>query len=379
MLRVNIFSRAKTKRVLLTIGHLRRGGAERVAVWLANSLAAKGWDVTLLTLCGPDEPRDFTPSANVRLLHADIFWPSVGLDRISDGLKRMRTLRRTIRQTSPDVVVSFLDTVNVRMLLASVGLGVPVAVSERIDPRRHHLPAPWPQLRRAVYPLADVLIIQTEGLRAAWPESWQRLVRVIPNPVRLLPTKSHVELPPRTILCVARLAPQKGLDSLMRSFASIAEAADAHLVLLGEGPQREELVALAQRLGIAERVRMPGETDDVGAWLAAAQIFALASHYEGQPNALAEAMAAGLPAVATNTPGARSLVQHGKNGLLVPCGDEGAMAQALANILSDALLAARLGAAAARLLNEQSEARILALWMDLLTKLVSGPARRRQA
>lgn len=365
---------AERARVTIALSSLRPGGAERVAAWLAGGLAQRGHPTTLVLLCGPDEPRAYALPSGVTLVCADILWPSSGPGRLADMFRRLARLRRAIADARPDVLVSFLDTVNVRVLLATVGLGLPTAVSERIDPRQHPLPAPWRWLRRLLYPLARTLVIQTEGLRQAWPTSWREGIRVIPNPVRRVEPRGRVDLPPRSVLCVARLDPQKGLDLLVRAFAAIAEEQDAFLVLVGEGPLRGELEALAATLEVAGRVRLVGAVDDVGAWLAAATIFALPSHYEGQPNALAEAMAAGLPVVATDTPGALSLVRDGENGLVVPRGDAAALARALRELLAQPERAAALGRAAKGLAGELDEESVLARWADLVEELNGAKA-----
>lgn len=361
------------RRVTIAIADLRRGGAQRVAAWLAGALVERGHAVTLLLLGGPEQEQAFAVHPEVRLVHADILWFSRGLRRLPDFFLRLAHIRRAVRESQPQALLCFLDFVNVRVLTACLGLCLPTAVCERIDPRLDPLPLVWRAARRLLYPLAQALVIQTEGLRAAWPARWNPRLRIISNPVRRLKACGSVALPPHTILSVARLDTQKGLNLLIRAFAHIAKEQNAHLVLAGSGPLRDELSALAASLGVGERVQLPGAIEDVGAWLEAAEIFVLSSHYEGQPNALAEAMAAGLPVVTTDTPGARSLVRHGENGLVVPRGDVAALASAMRTLLTEPDKAAALGRAAQDMATELSEECILGQWTALVEELAGQP------
>ncbi len=154
---------------------------------------------------------------------------------------------------------------------------------------------------------------------------------------------------PLCLLSVARLAEQKGLDVLLRALPAVrAVIGPVTLTLLGEGPERSRLGTLAAELGLAEVVSFQGVVRDVRPFLAAAHAFVLPSRYEGIPLALLEAMAAGLPVVATAVDGNTDLIRDGVDGLLVPRDDPVALAQALVRILRDPDLAKRLGEEARR-------------------------------
>jgi len=151
----------------------------------------------------------------------------------------------------------------------------------------------------------------------------------------------------RRLLCVARLVEQKGQDILLRALPAVrAAAGPIVLTLLGDGPERARLQSLAASLGIAEAVRFGGVVPDVAPYLAEATVFVLPSRYEGMPLALLEAMAAGVPVVASAVPGNRDVVQDGTDGILVPPGDPDALARGLVKILTNREMAARLAVAA---------------------------------
>ena len=148
------------------------------------------------------------------------------------------------------------------------------------------------------------------------------------------------------MLFVGRLAEQKRVDVLLEAFARLAgRRPDVALRLAGDGPERAALERRAARLGLAGRVEWLGARDDVPALLAEATVLALPSSGEGVPNVALEAMAAGVPVVATDIPGTRDVVADGAEGLLVPAGDAPALAGALERVLGDPALRERLGQA----------------------------------
>jgi len=144
-----------------------------------------------------------------------------------------------------------------------------------------------------------------------------------------------------------RLVTQKGFDTLVKALGSLLEdGAELKACIAGDGPERERLEALAQEAGVSDRLIFPGHVDDMPSFLAGLDLFVFPSRMEGRSNALAEAMAAGLPVIATDIPGNDELIAHEKSGILVPPEDPDAYAQAIKRLLEDRELAERLGRAA---------------------------------
>lgn len=206
-----------------------------------------------------------------------------------------------------------------------------------------------PILMRYTYPAADGLVgvsqdtitdlVETLKIRAKIP------MQVILNPIDLdrvrqlatdpieHPWFQTSEIP--TIVTVARLATQKQLDGLLRAFARVVEVIPARLLILGEGPLRGELEHLAQELGIAAAVSMPGYDPNPYRYLAKCDLFVLASAWEGCPIALQEAMACGAAVVVTDAPGGmKDLIADGKDGVMVLTGDPDALAAGMLQILT---------------------------------------------
>ncbi|MGE3292480.1 MAG: glycosyltransferase family 4 protein [Geminicoccaceae bacterium] len=359
---------ADSLRLTLVIAHLGIGGAQKVLISLANAWAARGWRVTLVAVGGPVDsyfpvhPRVIRRSLDLRL-------PSANLSSaLRNNLRRLARLRRLLRSSRPDVVLSFLSATNVLTMLATRGLGVPVIVSERSDPQRQALPAAWRILRWLAYPLAQHVVVQGELARAglAWPS--RRRAVVAHNPVLLPPDVRPRDQP--IVVGVGRLVPLKRFDLLIRAFAVNApDCPDWRLVIWGDGPERQRLEALVQELDLADQVALPGQTATPGAWLDHAGIFALTSRFEGYPNALAEAMAAGIAVVATACPvGPRAMVRHEVDGLLVGNGDLPELSRALARLMRDPVLRRRLGGASRSSGSAQPSERAIAVWSDLVLR-----------
>jgi glycosyltransferase involved in cell wall biosynthesis len=184
------------------------------------------------------------------------------------------------------------------------------------------------------------------------PEVEPRL-RIVPNavgPWRPLRSREAVRselglAPERLVVgCVARLVPPKGLFDLVAAAAWVGAAEPrAAFVVVGDGPLRSRVEAVAQRCGA--RIDFVGERDDVADLLGAFDVFALASHWEGSPIAVLEAMSAGLPVVATAVGGVPGIVSDGETGVLVPPGAPDALAAQVLGLLRDPERARRLGEA----------------------------------
>jgi glycosyltransferase involved in cell wall biosynthesis len=279
-------------------------------------------------------------------------------------------------QFKPDVVVSFIEQTNVRILAALLGTGIPIIVSERTDPRRHQVARGWNFARLMLYPLAETVVVQTESV-AAWARRFlpDRKVQVIPNFVPALPPATSADQRHSDeFLAVGRLSHVKGFDLLLRAFAdSGLKVTGVRLTILGEGPERASLESLARELGIAEAVSLPGIVQDPERWMAQCALFVLPSRYEGFPNALLEAMAMGCAVVAADCPsGPRELVIEGENGLLVPTENVEALAGALKKLMGDAALRRRLGDQAVSVRQRFAREAIIGRWETLILDCIGA-------
>jgi glycosyltransferase involved in cell wall biosynthesis len=357
----------------MVISSLSAGGAERVLVLLAQGLTALGHRVSIVTIFGPDH--DFYPvPEGVDRVALDLGKTTrTPWEKITANARRVSALRRALCRLEPDVVVSFMPETNVLALLASRGTGLPVVVTEHADPRKKRLKRAWKGLRRLAYRRAARVVSVSAGVDDSFGWLPEARRAVIPNPIPLGEIRSEKITPvsldwPRTVMGMGRLEPEKGFDVLIPAFARLAgEFPDWGLVILGDGSQRAGLVSMVAELGLEGRVRLPGVVDDPFAMLKHADVFVLSSRSEGFGNALVEAMACGLPAIATEcwsrSPG---LVRDGVDGLLVPPEDVDALSAAMAELMADAARRRRLAVEAARSVERFDLDRIRRTWDELL-------------
>ena len=364
----------RSLRITLFSPALSAGGAERVLSLLANALAAEGHDITLITLA--DSATDFFSVApEIRRVGLAAQSMSGGLlDALRNNTRRIRQLRSALHDSNPEVLIAFCDQANVLALLASRGLPCRVIVSERTDPSRHDIGRLWSGLRRFVYPWADTVVVQTEAvadwLRRQIPRA---RVTVIPNPVLPPPVTKQVDSAlsrSPVIIGMGRLSHEKGFDRLLSAFAAVSPGfPDWRLDLLGDGPLREALQREAEQLGIAERVSFLGNVAEPAGHLAAADLFVLPSRYEGFPNALLEAMAAGLPVLAFDCPsGPGAIIRPNVDGVLVPADDVPALQEQMAKLMADAGERQRLGRAAIEVLDRFGLPNLLKQWINLMNE-----------
>lgn len=204
-------------------------------------------------------------------------------------------------------------------------------------------------LAKWIYPWATGAITISEGVRNDFLSHFKmapQRVKTIYNPAitqdfpdRAARTVNHSwlnEAGPPVIMGMGRLTPQKDFTTFLRAFARLREKREAKLIILGEGPMREELETLSRELSVDGDIDFPGFVSDPLPWLARASLFALSSRYEGLGNVLIEAMAVGLPVVSTDCPsGPREILENGRLGSLVPVGDVEALAEAMERSIND--------------------------------------------
>jgi glycosyltransferase involved in cell wall biosynthesis len=346
---------------------------------MANDWARHGRDVTLITLASASI--DFYPlHPGIRRISLDLYRPSASFAAaVRNNFLRLKRLRQEIRASRPDVVLSFIDTVNVLTLAASLGLQIPIIASEHTDPRHHKIGSVWAGLRRLLYRQAVAVVVLTDGLRG-WAERLVKTdaVHVIPNPVSVSAVEPDRGLDLKhsggTIAAMGRLGPEKGFDILLKAFAQCAgKHVDWSLIILGEGRERERLETLAAQLGITDRVKMPGRVKDPFRILRSADLFVLSSRYEGFPMALVEAMACKLAVISTDFPsGPRDIVRDGTDAVLVPPEDVDALAAAMDRLMENPEERQRLGTHAGHIVERFSTETIMNMWDELLTSCVAA-------
>lgn len=364
-------------RLTLIISSLTAGGAERVMSLMANYWAAKEWEITILTFDDGAEPPFYPLDPRVRHICLAVNSTSSNwLLGIWNNFNRIQALFGAIASLKPEVVISFMDTTNVLTILATRALNLRVVVSERVDPTLYSIGKTWDSLRRWTYPSASSIVVQTQRAEDYFASELRLPSYVIPNPV-VLPPKSEdipqAEKTKRSLVAMGRLTPQKGFDLLLKAFAKLKDKhPDWILTIFGEGELRPELEALRDKLKLQARVYFPGNVKNVYESLKQADIFVLPSRFEGFPNALCEAMACGLPVIATDCPsGPREIVEDDIDGILVPNEDVKALIAAMDRLMNDEQERLRLSSRATEVLERFNLEKVMLLWEQLLEEVVT--------
>lgn len=334
--------------ILMTMHRMSQGGADRVAILLANGFVAAGIPTELALLRDGGEGdrvlRDLLhPGVSVRSAG-----PAMG-SRHLELLRGLKFIRREVESTNPAIVLASSSNMGLVTGLASRSYRgkAPRFAMKLTNPvvRPRDSGAIRTAYRHALYGFIfgnyDLVMTLTEAERCQLSTLYQPLAkrfRTVANAYisdEMLAEHSapRPDGPPR-IMTLARMMPQKRLDVLLKAFAEL-RLPNARLTILGDGPLRESLMQLAQSLGISPRVDMPGFVEDVVPWLRASDLFVLSSDYEGLPAAMLEALACNVPVVTTDCfGGARSLFAAHPSCAVTPVGDVSALARAMESCLA---------------------------------------------
>ena len=315
-------------RVYFYINVLGGGGAERVITNLANMLAEDNYDVTMIT--SYEVEREYILTRNVRRLSLED--KDSQRSRIIRNLSRIFKLRKICKEEKPDILISFMEEPNFRAILATRGLPVKTLVSVRNDPNKEYAGKIGRFVGKVLLPMADGCVFQTSDAQKWFPERLQKKSRIIYNAV-----KEEFYQVDRTpvrgeIVTCGRLTEQKNHRLLIDAFAEVQKIYPfATLKIYGEGILREKLQNQIDSLNLNEKVFLMGATNDVAKALKTADLFVLSSDYEGMPNALMEAMAAGVPCISTDCPcgGPRELFGNLCIEDLVRCNEPKQLAQTM--------------------------------------------------
>ncbi len=354
------------KKIVCYIDSMQMGGAERVMSNLCNWFASKQIDVLLVNDVETTDKRNEYPLDGCVRRH---YLATQG------NIKRIRELRRLIRQEKPDLVLSFLGPPNIRMLAATVGTAPKKVVSVRNDPAVEYGTGLRMLIAKILFRFADGVVFQTEDAAAYFPRSVRKRSTIIFNPVNRLFYETARGREQKHIVLVGRLQAQKNPGMMLEAFARIRDRYPDHkVVFYGKGELEQPLREQSLALGIADQVVFAGQVSDVPDRLAAASVYVMTSDYEGMPNALMEAMAIGVPVISTDCPcgGPRSIIQSRKQGILVKPRDAEKLASELDMILSDPEVRAEMRACARKRALDFYPDTILGEWESFLTAVLNG-------
>ncbi len=322
-------------KIMFILPSLGSGGAERVVSVLSNSFCELNHQIVIVMVANNHVYYDL--HSNVKTVCLVDQWEkysSTGM-RI---IKRIQQIRKTINNEKPDIVISFMAETNIDVSLAMLGCHIPLIVSERNDPSIDPSGKFKRVLRNFAYWRPDGFVFQTDGAKHYFSSRIQKKAVIILNPlVTKLPKPFQGERT-KKIVSVGRLERQKNYPMLLEAFESLhQEKPDYILEIYGEGQLEKELRETIEKKKLNDCVKLMGFCADVHEKIKDAAMFVMTSDYEGLPNALIEAMALGLPCIATDCPcgGPRTLIENGKNGMLVKINDSDGLFMEMLNVLNN--------------------------------------------
>ena len=334
--------------VLLNLGE---GGMETMAVNLSLALKQRGHRVTVLAL---DAGGRHEQTLHDRGIPSHV----LGGRRFSD-IRKHRALARALRSADADVVHTHHFSPLLHTMVAASAAGwLPIVHTEHsyqyLEGRPDYRLALWGMSLRC---RTVVLVGQ------AMLPFYRTRVRIRPDRLRVIPNgvtqpaggpvrdrkagRASLGLPDgHLVVSAGRLFPVKRYEDLLAATALARKSVEGlHLALLGDGPERERLATLTRELGISDIVHFPGWREDAARWIACADVFVLTSRSEGLPMAALEAMALGIPVIATSVGDLPEMLRDGEAGMLVPVGAPQDVADAIVRLAKDPLAAAQFGRA----------------------------------
>lgn len=287
------------KKIMFYINAIHDGGAERVMINLADYFSRQGYK-TILVTSFRDTWEYTVPNAVKRITLEE---HEIKQSKLKRNITRVKKLRKFCKDEKPDILVSFMAEPNFRAILATWGLPVKNLISVRNDPNKEYAGRVGHIVGKYLLPFADGCVFQTKEAKNWFPKRLQKKSRIIYNAVK--EDFYHVErhpVPGEIVTC-GRLEEQKNHALLIAAFSKVVERyPEACLKIYGEGSLRGKLQKQIDALGLHEKAFLMGATNHVEKVLETADVFVLSSDFEGMPNALMEAMAAGVPCISTDCP-----------------------------------------------------------------------------
>lgn len=354
-----------SKEVLIVTETMGIDGPERVISELVKQWSREGYDITVVLTRAATRKSTYPLPDSVRTIIVDAHEKGGKLARLDE----IRQVRSILRMRPKAVAVSLMISTSFSLAMASIGLKNRIVLSERNDPGKVPFTALQRKLRDLSFEIADRIVFQTQDAMNYFPPRIQRKGTIIFNPVNPDLPERHMGSRRKVLVAAGRLAPQKNFPMLIRAFARVSkECPDYRLDIFGEGADRESLQQLIDQNGLTDRIRMPGFSRNVYAEMVDCAAYISSSDYEGMSNSMLEALAMGVPVICTDCPigGAKTVIEHEKNGLLVPVGDEEKMYQAITRVIKGPAFADRMSQNAYAIRNRLNIHDIAHQWSELL-------------
>lgn len=349
-------------KILMVITGMQSGGAERVMATLCNELSQH--HLVRLAIM-KTAATDYEISNQVQVVAGNVEGQKIW--------KAVQFSKKEIENWNPDIVLSFMTKTNIIALLARKMAKVkpPVVIAERANP--YHTRGILRVVRNILYHYANGAVFQTEQAQLYYKNIIECKSAVLKNPLNPdFKVKPFCGERSSRIVCVGRLSEEKNQRLLIDAFTELALKFPNYTVeFYGDGPLKENLKQHIQELGMQDKIKIMGRKDHVQDYIKDAACFVLPSNSEGMPNALLEAMALGIPSIATDCPigGSAFIIEDNENGILIPMNDEESLKAALTKCLVEKEFARRIGEKATRVINDFDAKKVCKEWDTYLQEV----------
>lgn len=359
------------RKIIFHLNNLDHGGAERVVTTMANYFVSIGDNVFIAT--EETVENEFSINNKIQRVNVGLSEKQKGYSRLGQFSARIKNLRRFLNKEKPDIVIAFATKASYRAIMATLFTKFPVIISIRCNPFQHYTNPRDRLLTAVLFSRAEGNVFQTEGAKSFFSKKIQRQSRIIINPIN----EKYIGCPKpdlrrKAVVQSGRLTDFKNQLMLIEAFMQVHKKHPDYVLEIYGGDSKdgtkELLEASIEKNQAREFITLMGDSDALEKQLIDASVFAFSSDYEGLPNALLEALAMGLPVVATDCPcgGPRTLIRDGENGLLVPIKDAEAMAAGINRLIEDEELAERLGENARHIANIANTEAICNQWKEYI-------------
>lgn len=358
----------KNKNIMFVTGSLADGGAEKVMSILASGCAELGANVSIVVL--RDKNIVYPLSNSVKVIQ---FKDSGKLVSV----KRIWKLHRVLKGSEADAVIPFLPIISLYTIIANIGVGKKLIMSERADPYAKLKRKSWKDkvgdflMRKCgLFGLAKWVVFQTADAKAFYGNGIQRKSCIIPNPLDItrLPLR-YTEIRDKRIVAAGRFSEEKNFPLLINGFAKFhSNHQDYRLVIYGDGGLRSVFLEQIKALHVEDFVSLPGFVSNLPEQMNKAAMYVSTSNHEGISNVMLEALGMGVPTIVTDCPigGARMFVNNNVNGLLIPMNDEAQLINALNKIADEPEFANELSTSSIRIREELRADNICKRWLELV-------------
>lgn len=352
------------KEICFIMPNMSGGGAQRVVSVLANELCLRGHRVSILLthtdIC------EYKIDTNIQI-------DTSCANNDNSALGQIIAIHNKMKSMPNATFISFLDNQNIFSVIAKFGTKAKVIISQRNDPHQAFADRKYMRpLDRLVYILANAAVFQTEDAQKCYPSLGAKHYFIILNPLNdSLPERFEGKRSKR-IVTVCRLNKQKNLYLAMDVFSEFVRFhSDFTFEIYGKGELQDSLMKYAEHLGLSDKIVFKGFQKDVYSQILDASIFLISSDFEGLSNAMLEALAMGIPTVATDCPigGARMVIQNNLNGCLVPIRDKSSMLDALNKIVNNENFQKQLSTEAVKIRNNLSTKNICNQWVNVIENI----------